>query len=84
MTVVDDGSGAIDCNLRHFTHRQLLHEKLQKDRQPVKVQHNQSSFPNGREPPPTPLARLGDIVRVTGRVLNRHDTRMINVERLGT
>lgn len=41
-------------------------------------------FGNGILQPPKPVAAVGDIVRVTGRVLNRHRTRLINTDEIGT
>lgn len=41
-------------------------------------------FGNGLSQPPKPIAAVGDIVRVTGHVLNRHRTRLINTDEIGT
>ncbi|KAJ3535233.1 hypothetical protein NM688_g7007 [Phlebia brevispora] len=75
---IDDGSGAIECNLRQSTQAQFS-QKSQKSGEKLKP-HVRPSGPSANQAPPKPLARLGDIVCARGRILNRHQTRLVNVE----
>lgn len=77
---VDDGSGVIDCNLRHSTQLQFGRKSPQKRTKPKSKQAAPATLPDAKDLAPKPIARLGDVVRVVGRVLNRHHTRLVNAE----
>ena len=90
---VDDGSGMIECNLRHVVQQSMIARRSS----PSKSKPASSKYQVGigsvspRKPASSsksateavqPIAAVGDIVRVVGRVLNRHRSRMINVDKL--
>ncbi|EKM58092.1 uncharacterized protein PHACADRAFT_171327 [Phanerochaete carnosa HHB-10118-sp] len=82
---LDDGTGMVECNLRHnlvqppASPRKSASHALSKYQPPKESAAGSSK--NSAEPP-KPVAAVGDIIRVVGRVLNRHWTRIVNAERI--
>lgn len=93
LRIVDDGSGKIDCNMRSTAQQsgepQLMpaHGKGQSlsKYHPSSVMSGkpQSALGMTLPTPPKPAAAVGDIVRVVGRVLKRHDSKLVNLESIG-
>lgn len=94
---MDDGSGMIECNLRHnlvqlmssaSPRRSDTHalSKYHAARATTTTGSTPSSSFSSRGPSesPKPVAFVGDIVHIVGRVLNRHSTRIVNAEKIGT
>ena len=93
---VDDGSGKIDCNLRASsqpaahtanttkppaataTSKHQATSSETKLQSPEKPRLTISTLPEA----PKPIAAVGDIVKVDGKVLNRRYTRLINLDSL--
>ncbi|KAI0346480.1 hypothetical protein BDW22DRAFT_1352573 [Trametopsis cervina] len=92
---VDDGSGKIDCNLRGS--RQLS-APPKRSSSPVKRPTTSKSATvsaagSSGQPSssitlmtlptsPKPIASVGDVVRATGRVINRNKSRLVNLDTL--
>lgn len=82
---LDDGTAQIECNMRHMVPPSPVkasfkhHPNSSPRKGPPPGPRNLGRF-GGMPPLPKPVAVVGDIVRVQGRVLNRHYTRMINTD----
>lgn len=89
---VDDGSGMIECNLRHLVQQSMIARRSSPKSKPSSSKYQvgtgttsprkPTSSDKGSTETVQPIAAVGDIVRVVGRVLNRHRSRMINVDKL--
>ncbi|EGO29410.1 hypothetical protein SERLADRAFT_433394 [Serpula lacrymans var. lacrymans S7.9] len=81
---VDDGTGVIDCVLRHPT-RQTVAPQSNKNNintsrlAPVVAQKDPESHP---PPPPPPVTEIGYAVRVAGKLMRRFETRQIMADTL--
>ena len=81
--LVDDGSATIDCNLRHNVQQELLNRNPLKKQRIIGGTSQIMHTVRQKDLPLKPLAVVGNIVRVAGRVLNRNHSRLINVTELG-
>jgi hypothetical protein len=94
--LVDDGTGTIECTLRHVSPQALNASSSGKPEFSAsskyhprsKVTSGKAKIPvsssTGLPQTPKPFASVGDIVRVEGRVLNRRYTRLVNVDKLSS
>ena len=75
LSQVDDGTAVIDCN----------HHQPQPPQPKVDAKRISSELPAKVEPPPAlkPLAKVGNFVKVVGKVRAVHSSRQINVDRIG-
>ena len=73
LSQVDDGTAVIDCS-----HPQPAQPK-------VEVKRTSSELPAKPEPPPVPkpLAKVGNFVRVAGKVREVYGSRQIVLDRIG-
>ncbi|KAI0806172.1 hypothetical protein BC629DRAFT_1148825 [Irpex lacteus] len=91
---IDDGTGKIDCNLREAKSQNTIakgkgNDSPKKQHAPSASRSNPQASSSKAPPtlmtlptPPVPIAAVGDIVRATGRVLQRRDARLINLDNL--
>ncbi|KAI0703740.1 hypothetical protein BC835DRAFT_901605 [Cytidiella melzeri] len=94
LYTVDDGSGKIDCNLREGPNRRQDPKGISSPAKhriasvsPTKQTVASSAKISSSaimtlQPQPKPIAAVGDIVRVVGRVLRRHNSRLVNLDSL--
>ncbi|PSR70567.1 hypothetical protein PHLCEN_2v13538, partial [Hermanssonia centrifuga] len=87
---VDDGSGAIGCNWR-YSKQQPATQRMSPVKNGTSKRHQTSQkyaststliVGTGLPVRPKPMAHVGDIVRVAGHVLNRHQTRLVNLDKI--
>ncbi|GJE94557.1 hypothetical protein PsYK624_107270 [Phanerochaete sordida] len=82
---LDDGTGMIECSLRHNLVQPPSSPRKPSSSAMAKYQPPKRPAASGSQrplEPPKPLAAVGDIVRVVGRVLNRWSSRIINAEKI--
>ncbi|KAI0090315.1 hypothetical protein BDY19DRAFT_939543 [Irpex rosettiformis] len=77
---IDDGSGKIDCNLRESDTKPKAHTSPK--RPAASSSKTVPSILMTLPITPKPIAAVGDIVRVVGRVLQRRNSRILNLDRL--
>ncbi|KAI0792405.1 hypothetical protein C8Q75DRAFT_752673 [Abortiporus biennis] len=74
---IDDGTAVIDCNHRH----QASGAPVSPSKASNSKAWNGSTGPHSlHSPPPKPIAKVGDSVCIVGRILKRHDTRLIAID----